>query len=239
MCSGPNQLISWRPLCVSPFARFDFTQAKRQTNQNQQKATWELSPSLGGWKKKLAFFKDISCYSKWTTLIYCILSHKCSNHLGLISSKDPGAKWHLSKHFKSTSREHCVASRHAEKTCTALRAIEAGLLQQCAMHAVLGSDHSHTTGGLHWHLLVARRPPPRVAGGISVQLFWCRTCVQLLGSHRPKHIALMHTSLTALTETMPVLKHPKVSWEQVLHSLWTCGEVNSCTQNRHSWLHNA
>lgn len=185
--------MSWRLLCVSPFARFDFTQAKCQMNQNQQKATWELSPSLGGWRKKLVFLKDISCYSKWTGLIYCILSPKCSNHLGLISSNDPGAKWHLWKRFKSTSREHCVASRHAEKTCTALRAIEAGLFQQCAMHAALGSDHSHATSGLHWRLLVAGRPPPRGCGGVSVQLLWCRTCVQLLRSHRPKQIALTHT----------------------------------------------
>lgn len=59
------------------------------------------------------------------------------------------------------SREHCVASRHAEKTCTALRAIEAGLLQQCAMHAAHGSDRSHTTSGLHRRFLVAGRPPRR------------------------------------------------------------------------------
>lgn len=100
-------------------------------------------------EKELVFFKDISCNSKWTGIIYCILSPKCSNHLDLMSSNDPGAKWHLSKQFKSTSREHCVASRHAEKTCTALRAFEAGLLQQSAMHAALGSDHSNTTSRLH------------------------------------------------------------------------------------------
>lgn len=117
--------------------------------------------SLGGWRKKFVLFKDIPCYSKWTGLIKCISSHNRSNHLGLISSNDPGAKWHLWKHFKSMSREHCVASRHAEKTCTALRAIEAGLLQQCAMHAAHGSDCSYTTSGLHWRLLVAGGPPPQ------------------------------------------------------------------------------
>lgn len=43
------------------------------------------------------------------------------------------------KHFMATS-QHCVASHHAEKTHTALQAMDAVLLQQCATLCALGLD---------------------------------------------------------------------------------------------------
>lgn len=43
---------------------------------------------------------------------------------------------------RTSSCEHCVASRHAEKTHTALQATDAGSLQQCAALGALGLDRA-------------------------------------------------------------------------------------------------
>lgn len=102
-------------------------------------------------------------------------SHSCGSHL---SSKDNRAKWHLWKLFKARSCEQPVASRHAGKTFTALRATEADLLQPRPLYLALID-----VGSFPYHKRVTPDRPYQecILGGVSMRPFRflpeCNRCI--------------------------------------------------------------
>ena len=101
-----------------------FHMAKFQANQNlSTKAMWELSlrslvrnlVGLAGGERRICFSSGIAIQNGSSAKLAFL--HNCGHRLGHIPSQNMQAEWHIWMHSKATSREQCVASLFAKKTC--------------------------------------------------------------------------------------------------------------------------
>lgn len=112
----------------------------KEPHERRRHVTGGKSRGSGGRRD----FRMMPRCSRWTIGI-CISSSPRPSFGPHISAKDYRAKRHLGKRFN--------APCHAEKTCTALRGVEAGLLF-CCTWVGSWSDGLHTTNGPHHSSLV-------------------------------------------------------------------------------------
>lgn len=108
--SGQDQLMSWWSRVPPCLVWFHTGKILSKPKSQQQWATRELSAN---YRSQITYFLQAD---KGEFVLFWAMSRclKCISRIWF-SSKDHRATWHLWKHFKATSPEQRVASRHAEK----------------------------------------------------------------------------------------------------------------------------
>lgn len=149
----------------------------------------------------------------------------CGNHLRHISSKGNQAKMApLKARQGNVSRTICL--RHAKKTCTELRAIEARILQQHSLHLgriEVGSHIYHK-----WSLLV-----DHLFRGVSVRVFWCvhecNCCVRTGPKEWHSCPEFDSANLNNASVKMPwILAH---IWPPKVQFVWLVGALRTVLQH--------